>query len=110
MGRADISLRKQVKEIVQCNSFMRTIIINRIYDGETLSYDKMQSQYVADLKDIYIYHMTREEVAKYDTYQKIVSNEDYNRSSSSNLAHLVASVTVKVVRLRYPHSGRSHAL
>lgn len=89
----DISLRKQVKEIVQCNSFMRTIIINRIYDGETLSYDKMQSQYVADLKDIYIYHMTREEVAKYDTYQKIVSNEDYNRSSSSNLAHLVASVT-----------------
>lgn len=91
----DISLRKQVKEIVQCNSLMRTIIINRVYDGETLTYDKMQSQYVADLKDIYIYHMTREEVNKYDTYQKIVNNSDYERSSTSSLVHLVSSVSLK---------------
>lgn len=91
----DISLRKQVKEIVQCNSIMRTIIINRVYDGETLTYDKMQSQYVADLKDIYIYHMTKDEVSKYNTYQKIVTNNDYERSSSSSLMHLVTSVNLK---------------
>lgn len=91
----DISLRKQVKEIVQCNSIMRTIIVNRIYDGETLTYDKMQSQYVADLKDIYIYHMTKDEVSFYDTYQKIVTNNEYERNVNSSLIHLVTSVNLK---------------
>lgn len=91
----DISLRKQVKEIVQCNSILRTIIVNRIYDGETLTYDKKESQYVADLKDIYVYHMTKDETAKYNTLQKIVTNQDYERLQSSQLAHLVTTVSIK---------------
>lgn len=43
----DISLRKQVKEIVSCSSLFRTIIINRVADGETLTYDKLEGTYVA---------------------------------------------------------------
>lgn len=88
----DISLRKQVKEIVQCNSILRTIIVNRVYDGETLTYDKQQSQYVADLKDIYIYHMTKNETDKYNTLQKIVTNQEYERPQTTQLAHLVTSI------------------
>ena len=43
----DISLRKQVKEIVSCRNIMGLIQVNTISDGETLTYDKLQGEYVA---------------------------------------------------------------
>lgn len=42
----DISLRKQVKEIVSCRR-IGPIQINTISDGESLTYDKLQGAYVA---------------------------------------------------------------
>lgn len=73
----DISLRKQVKTIVNCHSLFRTIIINDISDGETLTYDKMEGSYVAKKLYTYIFHMTRNETRLYDTYQRISRNDDY---------------------------------
>lgn len=44
----DISLRKQVKEIVGCRTaFFGLLEINTVSDGETLTYDKMAGAYVA---------------------------------------------------------------
>lgn len=72
----DISLRKQVKEIVKCKRFFN-MIFNFVQDGETLRYDKLEGAYIADTKDLIIYKMNDEFYNRYDTYQKIMTNEEY---------------------------------
>lgn len=74
----DISLRKQVKEIVSCRNFFGFLQVNRVSDGESLHYDKMQSAYVADKKYTEIFKHNNEYYARYDTFQKIISNNEYS--------------------------------
>lgn len=73
----DISLRKQVKEIVHCRCILGKIQINTVSDGETLHYDKMLGQYVADKKYTEIFKHNNEYYTRYDTYQKIITNDQY---------------------------------
>lgn len=79
----DISLRKQVKDIVNCKNLFGLIQINKVYDGETLTYDKLSSSYVADKKYTYIFKHSLELYSAYNTYQKIITNENYNRNPQS---------------------------
>lgn len=72
----DISLRKQVKDIVRCKKFFNLIILNRM-DGETLSYDKLKSEYVAKHKEYEIYKLNDEYYKRYSTYQKIITNDEF---------------------------------
>ena len=74
----DISLRKQVGEIVKCWN-IGNIQINKISNGETLRWDKNESQYVADTIGIEIFKRNEEIANTYDTLQKIETNEKYNR-------------------------------
>lgn len=74
----DVSLRKQVPEIVKCWN-IGNIQINKISNGETLRYDKMRSAYIADLIGFNIYKRNIELGEKYDTYQKIETNQTYKR-------------------------------
>lgn len=76
----DISLRKQVKEIVNCRCYFGKFQFNTFSDGETLSWDKMSSQYVAKTKGSVIFKHSQTLYNSYDTYQKIISNKDYARS------------------------------
>lgn len=76
----DISLRKQVKEIVSCRCFFGCIQFNTIYDGETLTYDKLSSSYVAQKKYSEIFKHYDVLYSCYNTLQKIVTNESYQRS------------------------------
>ena len=71
----DISLRKQVKEIVKCKKFLNLIIQNH-FNGETLAYDKLKSEYVANHEYFEIYKLNDEYYKRYDTYQKIVTNDE----------------------------------
>lgn len=80
----DISLRKQVKEIVSCRTLFGKIQINNISDGETLTYDKLQSCYVAKPIRTEIFKHYQELYDAYDTRQKIITNEEYNRIPSSD--------------------------
>lgn len=73
----DISLRKQVKEIVSCRNIFGILQINRVSDGETLHYDKMESSYVADKKYTEIFKHNVEYYRRYDTFQKIITNNEY---------------------------------
>lgn len=73
----DISLRKQVKHIVNCHSILRTIIVNDVSDGETLTYDKLEGAYVAKKLYTYVFHMTKKETSMYNTYQRISRNDEY---------------------------------
>lgn len=79
----DISLRKQVKEIVSCSCYFGCLQVNSISDGETLQYDNLQSCYVAKHIRTEIFKHNIELYNSYDTYQKIVSNEEYSRSPAS---------------------------
>lgn len=74
----DISLRKQVGEIVKCWN-IGNIQINKISNGETLRWDKNESQYVADTIGIEIFKRNEDIANNYDTLQKIETNEKYNR-------------------------------
>ncbi|MDR3298220.1 MAG: hypothetical protein LBT19_02555 [Candidatus Nomurabacteria bacterium] len=82
----DISLRKQVKEIVNCQSFLRFFIRNTIYNGETLTYDKLQGEYVADKTRSEFFKKTKELCSMFDTKLEIVRNteqiKDWGRGAS----------------------------
>lgn len=71
----DISLRKQVKDMVKCHKFFNIIILNYM-NGESLRYDKLKSEYVADHDHFEIYKLNDEYYARYNTYQKIVTNDE----------------------------------
>lgn len=81
----DISLRKQVKEIVDCRCVFGKFQINHITDGETLVYDKMLSAYTAKPIRTEIFKHYSALYNSYDTYQKIISNQQYSRPSSTNI-------------------------
>lgn len=79
----DISLRKQVKEIVSCRCLGGFLQINTISDGESLTYDKLQSAYVAKKIRTEVFKHYQELYDAYDTRQKIIRNSDYNRPQST---------------------------
>lgn len=82
----DISVRKQVKEIVNCRSFLHFLILNTIYNGESLTYDKLQGEYVADKIRTEIFKKTKELCEMFDTTLEIVTNveqiEGWGRGSA----------------------------
>lgn len=83
----DISLRKQVKEIVSCKCYMSKLQINTISDGESLAFDKLSSEYVAKKIRTEVFKHNTELYRSYDTYQKIFTNKSYNRPvTQSNVA------------------------
>lgn len=97
----DISLRKQVKEIVNCRCLWGMIQVNTISDGETLTYDKMESAYVAKKIRTEIFKHNQELYDSYDTYQKIITNENYTRvpaSSPASTSFIAVSASGKIKR------------
>lgn len=79
----DISLRKQVPEIVSCKHF-GNLQINLISDGQQLHYNKTKSQYEAPLAKIEIFKRNDEYFNRYNTYQKIETNAYYKREYTPN--------------------------
>ena len=79
----DISLRKQVKEIVSCRTLFHKLQVNTISDGESLSYDKLASQYVAKTIRTEIFKHSLDLYNSYDTTQKIITNSSYSRLPST---------------------------
>lgn len=90
----DISLRKQVKEIVSCRCIAGKIQINSISDGETLSYDKLAGEYVAKHIRTEVFKHYKSLYDSYDTRQKIINNSDYNRTTNS-VVNMNIATTIK---------------
>lgn len=91
----DISLRKQVPEIVACRCYFKRLQVNTIFKGETLRWSKEESSYVADKDYTYIFKHFDRLYARYNTFQKIVNNMEYNRDSKDNMVILQPSTIVK---------------
>lgn len=81
----DISLRKQVPEIVSCKCIFGKIQINTYFKGHTLRWSKEESAYIADKDYIHIFKHFDRLYQRYDTYQKIVNNEEYKRELNQTL-------------------------
>lgn len=79
----DISLRKQVKDIVSCRTFLSKIQVNIVSDGESLTYDKLASEYVAKKRYTWVFKHSDLLYDSYDTRQKIITNNNYNRQYNS---------------------------
>lgn len=80
----DISLRKQVKEIVSCRCLFHKFQINSVLDGESLHWDKKEGGYIANPIRDEIFKHSEFLYSLYDTYQKIVTNKDYSRNYTIN--------------------------
>lgn len=96
----DVSLRKQVKEIVSCRMVFDKIVVNTIYNGETLHFDKQTSQYVANKIRTEIFKKTEDLCASYDTYQKIITNDDYTSLPTTNIQPTITNIDVRKNKLR----------
>ena len=77
----DISVRKQVQEVVICRNIGR-FQFNKVMDGESIRLDKTDYSYEMDKIETQIYKHNDEFYNRYDTYQKIITNDDYDRSTS----------------------------
>ena len=90
----DLSLRKQVKEIVACSSFLN-FFIQKISDGETLEYDRLQGTWIARPKQILVFKKAKFLGDRFDTYQEIVTNTEYvaNAAPVSSFSGIIAART-----------------
>lgn len=79
----DVSLRKQVPEIVTCKNLLG-LQINKISNGEGLHYNKTSGQYEAPTTGYEIYKRNDEYYKRYDTFQKIETNATYHRELTPN--------------------------
>lgn len=95
----DISLRKQVKEIVSCRHF-GPFQINTIYDGESLTYNKLESAYVAKKISTEIFKHNDSLYSSYDTYQKIFNNQSYSRISSPPPSFVIVDSSSSKTKIR----------
>lgn len=77
----DISIRKQVQEVVDCKSFGR-FQLNTVYDGESIRLDKSDYSYSMEKIERELYKHNDEYYGRYDTFQKILTNEQYTRSAA----------------------------
>lgn len=91
----DISLRKQVKYIINCRNILTKWQLNTVHDGESLHWDKMAGNYVANKLYSTLFKHNNELYEYYDTYQKIVKNNEYNRQNIVNITTFEKKVTEK---------------
>lgn len=91
----DISLRKQVKEVVNCRCIFRKLQINTVHDGEDLHWDKQEGCYAARKLYTYIFKHNDELYNRYDTYQKIITNKDYKRDIGTTLRTEITTNVIK---------------
>lgn len=85
----DISLRKQVAEIVDCRCIMGKFQWNKVLDGHTLSYNKIEGEYQAKKLYSIVFKHSENLYKKYDTFQKIVTNSEYNRPAVATQNNII---------------------
>lgn len=79
----DVSLRKQVKEVVSCKKISK-FQINNIIDGESITFDKKLGTWTGQTKEWQIFKHNKELYQAYDTFQKIINNQEYSRENTNN--------------------------
>lgn len=84
----DISIRKQVEEVVNCNKIWK-FQLNGIYWGDSVKIDKSDYSYTMDLKHRELFKHNDEYYRRFNTLQKIVRNHEYDRTRTQSPAQPV---------------------
>lgn len=79
----DISLRKQVPEIIKCKRILNMIFLTH-FNGFTMKYNKAENEFIADKEYTEIFKLHDYLYNSYDTYQKIITNSEYQREFANN--------------------------
>lgn len=75
----DVMLRKQVKTVVNCRKFWK-FQINTYHNGEELTFDKREGEYVAPKRFTKVFKHNDIYYNRYNTLEIIQTNESYNRT------------------------------
>lgn len=94
----DISLRKQVKEVISCRCILGRFQFNSVSDGETITWDNTHSCYTARHIRYDLFKHNQQLYDSYDTYQKILRNTEYERTPISSTHNSINISTIKVKR------------
>lgn len=78
----DMSIRKQVDEVVQCRKIGR-FQYNTIYDGETVTLNKADYSYAMEKISSELFKHNDEKYGRFDTLQKVVRTEKYSRPAAA---------------------------
>lgn len=92
----DVSLRKQVKTVVNCRCILGKIQINTYHDGERLSYDKLEGVYTAPKRFTKIFKHNDKFYKRYDTLEVITTNKNYDRTLTMAQGSPPAPVNVQM--------------
>lgn len=84
----DVSLRKQVKEVVSCKKIGR-VQLNNVIDGESIVFDKQLGTWTGQTKEWQIFKHNKELYQAYDTFQKIINNTEYSRNMTQNQPYII---------------------
>lgn len=94
----DISLRKQVKYIIDCKNILNKFQINTVSLGESLRWNKQDGEYQAKICAYRIFKHNERLYKSYDTLQVIETNESYNRPMATATPLQVSIEQPKVAR------------
>lgn len=94
----DVSLRKQVKEVVCCRKIGR-LQLNKIIDGETIRFDKQLGTWTGVTKEYRIFKHNERLYNAYNTYQKIINNREYERTANTPIYYEDLPVQRKKIKL-----------
>ena len=89
----DISLRKQVKEVISCRCILGRFQFNSVSNGETIAWDNLKSCYTAQHIRYDLFKHNQQLYDSYDTFQKILRNTEYERSTTSNYSFNSINIT-----------------
>ena len=89
----DVSLRKQVKEVVSCRNLLNRVQINTVSDGESITYNKLKGDWEAKKLRTEIFKHNNDLYKKYDTRQKVIRNNQYTRTPTSQAPSVVNFTT-----------------
>lgn len=79
----DVSMRKQVDEIARCRSIFGFLQLNTIFNGHSIRWSNLDSDWVADKMYTTIFKHSQPLYDCYDTFQKIIRNTDLHQLTYS---------------------------
>lgn len=94
----DVSTRKKVKEVVQCQTKLGKIQINTVYDGTTVRWNNKDNCWECDQLRTEIFKHNQKLYDAYDTYAEISTNDDMFVAPKAPEVNVAVSVQGKQKR------------
>lgn len=91
----DVSTRKKVAEVVKCQTRLKKIQVNTVFDGYSIRYDKQTSSWECNQIGTHIFKHNQKLYDSYDTYAEVSTNEDMFVAPKSPVVEVKSVVEIK---------------